>query len=254
MNLILLQPDLRAYETQHNLKAIESLVEKASGRFSPSDIILLPEHFSSDDSPQHYDDYVRMLAGKAGCVMVGGSHHRRLNGKRVNFGRAVDGKGNDLGTYSKLRPYFEEQNHVLPGEVFGEFEIGGKNILVLICADFWFSDLILRAVRLPDLVLVPSLSVSRKSSSDYSRSIWRHLAVTRAYEFGVFVGISDWSENSSLPKYRACGVGGFADPTSVDPASFFRPISTDGFSVYPLDFDALEAFRSDRRMRGFFWK
>ncbi|MEQ9318793.1 MAG: hypothetical protein RIF41_06515, partial [Polyangiaceae bacterium] len=55
------------------------------------------------------------------------------------------------------------------------------------------------------------------------------------------------------PKPTTSGVGGFADPTTTDPAAFFTPI-TDGVLVVDLSFDALEAFRADRVARGFFWK
>ena len=254
MNLVLLQPTFRAFDTQHNLQAIESLVAKVAGKIQRDDIVLLPEHFTFDDDEQSYRDFIQKLARTAGCTIVGGSHHRRVDGKRVNIGNVSDAAGNEVGRYEKLRPYFNEQNHVSPGNNFGEFQINGKNFLVLICADFWYSDLLLRSSVLPDVVLVPSLSVSRKPNADYSRSLWHHLAITRAYEFGVFIGISDWSEHSVLPKNRTCGVGGFADPTSLDPQQFFQPISEEGVSIYDLNFDALEAFRADRRMRGFFWK
>ena len=254
MRLILLQPTLNAFNTQGNFTAIESLVAKVAGKIYQDDILLLPEHFTFDDDKETYLNFLRKLASIAGCTIAGGSHHRSVNGKRINVGNVIDASGNEIGTYSKLRPYFNEQNHVSPGEQFGEVRINGKNVLIVICADFWYSDILLKATVLPDVVLVPSLSVSRKPSAEYSRSLWHHLAVTRAYEFGVYVGISDWSENSSLPKHRTCGVGGFADPTTVDSQKFFQPISKEGVLIFPLDFDALEAFRLDRRMRGFFWK
>ena len=50
------------------------------------------------------------------------------------------------------------------------------------------------------------------------------------------------------------GVGGLADPTAIEPEAFYRPIPAEAIGIYPLDFGALEAFRSDRRKRGFFWK
>lgn len=112
----------------------------------------------------------------------------------------------------------------------------------------------MKATKLPDVILVPSLSVSRKPKGEYSRSLWHHLAISRAYEFGVYVGISDWGEQSTLPKYRTCGVGGFADPTLLNPDQFFQPIDEKGISIYKLNFKALESFREDRRQRGFFWK
>lgn len=255
MRLVLMQPALRAGDPGFNCRAIEELVRTHRERFMPDDVIVLPEHFTSDDSPAAYDGFVRSLAAQAGCYVVGGSHHRlNPDGRRINYGHAVDARGTLLGTYTKRRPYFNEQLRVSPGDAFGEFTVGGRNVLVLICADFWYADLILAASRQPDLLLVPSLSVSRKPGAGYSRSLWRHLAISRAYEFGTYVGISDWGEESVLPAYRTCGVGGLADPTAIEPEAFYRPIPAEAIGIYPLDFGALEAFRSDRRKRGFFWK
>jgi predicted amidohydrolase len=143
---------------------------------------------------------------------------------------------------------------VEPGTLLGELTIEGRNLLVFICADFWFVDLLLRATRAPDLVLVPALSVTRKPSPDYSRSLWKHLAISRAYEFGTYVGISDWAHPSKLPILFTSGVGGFADPTTTDAERFFAPVGSSGVAVHELDFDALDAFRGDRVGRGFFWK
>ncbi len=252
MKIALLNPTLRSDDNRFNLDRVESLVHSL-GRFDAEDLVLLPERFFLDEGDE-YDAFVRSIAREAGCTVVGGSHHGVLDGRRVNFGRAVNSRGETIATYSKIRPYFNERERVSPGSAFGEFQLNGKNILVLVCADFWFSDLFQKSTRLPDLVLVPALSVSRKASPDYSRSLWRHLSVTRAYEFGVYVGISDWSRLSSLPPLRSCGVGGLADPTCTDPDGFYAPVADDGIATFPLDFDALEKFREDRRMRGFFWK
>ena len=167
MNLVLLQPSLRVYDNKHNLDAIKSLVAKVAGKLSPDDIVLLPEHFAFGGDTESYLEFIRKLAQVAGCTIVGGSHHRKIEGKRFNVGTVVDAKGKELGTYSKLRPYFNEQNHIAPGTQLGEFTINGRNILVLICADFWYSDILLKATKLPDVVLVPSLSVSRKPNADY---------------------------------------------------------------------------------------
>jgi hypothetical protein len=141
---------------------------------------------------------------------------------------------------------------VHPGELLGEFCVGGRNVLVLICADFfWLSSLLLHAVQPPDVILVAALSVTRKSSPTYSKEIWRHTAVARAYERAAFVGISDWAFPSSLPGFFSSGVGGFADPTVTEPASLFRPMGEQQVSAFPLDFEALAAFRADRATRGF---
>jgi predicted amidohydrolase len=129
--------------------------------------------------------------------------------------------------------------------------VAGRRLLVLVCADFWFSDVFYRAAALPDLILVPAFSVSRKPTPDYSRALWRHLAVTRAYEFGAYVGISDWMHTNEWP--TASGVSGFADPTVIEPDALFVPTGGE-VRAYELDWTALDAFRADRMSRGFFWK
>lgn len=258
MKLFLIQPELKAFENNHNLTAIRTIVEEMTGPGrpapAPGDILLLPEHFTFSHDRGEYDSFVAALAKRAGCTVVGGSHHRSLDGRKVNYGAVVGSGGTTIGTYEKLRPYFNEQDHVVPGRATGEMRVGQWNVLVLICADFWYSDLILSVNSVPDLILVPALSVSRKDDPEYSRSLWRNLAVTRAYEFGAYVGISDWSADSTLPKYRTCGAGGFADPTTLLPGDFFTPVKGNRWSVFDLDRRKIEAFREDRRMRGFFWK
>lgn len=194
------------------------------------------------------------LARARECYVVGGSQHAERLGRRVNTGSVFSPDGSALGIYEKLRPYADERLLVEPGEILGEFVIEGRRLLVLICADFWFSDLFARATSAPDLVLVPALSVTRKARPDYSRELWRHLAIARAYEFAAFVGVSDWGHPSSLMRLFACGAGGFADPTTTDPGAFFTPIGPAAIRAYDLDFQALDAFRADRLSRGFFWK
>jgi predicted amidohydrolase len=262
VRLILVQPVLAAPDDSGNREAIRRIVTgplpspggAPSLRPAADDILLLPEHFIFTDDPETYDAFVAEIAALAGCTVVGGSHHRRVNGKRINYGAVFAPGGEKIAGYSKLRPYFNEALSVVPGEAFGEFSVGGKNVMVLVCADFWYSDLVLRAKAAPDIILVPSLSVTRKPDPYYSRALWRHLAVARAYEFGAYVGISDWDDASTLPKYRASGVAGLADPVTTVPGQFFTAVDAGGATVFDLDFTAIEAFREDRRMRGFFWK
>lgn len=253
MKLVLVQPQLGYEPGTDNILTIRRAVEALGASLGPGDIVLLPEHVEASRSRDEYLGRVVELAKHLGCHVVGGSHHQDGAGGSVNTGVAVDSEGNDLGWYEKLRPYANERQSVDPGKRLGEIEIAGRRLLVLICADFWFADLFQQAEHLPALVLVPALSVTRKPTPDYSRSLWRHLAIARAYEFGTYVGVSDWGHPSSLPLLSTCGVGGFADPTTVDPSGFFHPIEGDA-TVFEVDFDALEQFRRDRIERGFFWK
>lgn len=253
MKLVLLQPQL-GYSDEDNLGRIKSALSSAPAELAHDDIVLLPERFEPMGTRTGYEQEMSELARSLGCHVVGGSHHEERASGAVNSGLVLDPEGRVVGRYDKQRPYANERSWVGPGNELGEIEIAGRRVLVLICADFWFSDLFARAERLPDLVLVPALSVTRKSTPDYSRALWRHLAVARAYEFGAFVGVSDWGYPSRLPELSASGVGGFADPTLVEPARLFAPIGDRAVAVHELDFDKLAAFRQDRVERGFFWK
>jgi predicted amidohydrolase len=253
MRLILVQTQLQ-HDGGTNLDRIRARLDAARVDFARSDVLLLPERFDPRVDAAPYERDVTGLARSLGCHVVGGSHHERRTDGSVNAGVIADPSGSIVGRYEKLRPYASEREFVEPGTTLGEFTLCGRNVLVLICADFWFVDLVLRAARAPDVVLVPALSVTRKSSPDYSRALWRHLAISRAYEFGAYVGVSDWAYPSELPVHFAAGAGGFADPTALDPERFFSPIDEDGVAVHELDFAALDAFRKDRVARGFFWK
>jgi len=254
VKLALIRPVLAAGDDARNMEAVRRIAGSIAGEVGEGDLLLLPEHVLFSHGSEPYDGFLREIAALAGCTVVGGSHHRLVGDAKINYGAVVSPDGRTVAEYSKLRPYFHEQKQVRPGTLPGHFTVGGKRVLVLVCADFWYSDIVLGTPETPDLLLVPALSVSRKPAPGYSRSLWRHLAVARAYEFGVYVGISDWGEGSSLPKNRTCGVSGLADPTTDDPEKFFVPVPEGGARVTTLDFDALDAFREDRRMRGFFWK
>lgn len=252
MKLVLVQPMLRVDDPPGNLEVIERSLMPLRGTLEANDVVLLPEHFDQRPSRDDYLANLRKLAVQLGCHIVGGSHHEQLDDGSVNSGVVVDPEGQIINRYEKLRPYASERDRVEEGKQYGEIVVGDRKLLILICADFWFADVFERAHVLPDVVLVPALSVTRKPTPDYSRTLWQHLAVARAYEFGVYVGISDWSHDSALP-LPASGVGGFADPTTADPDALFTPIGTRDVAVFELDFDALAAFRADRTARGFFW-
>lgn len=254
MRVILVQPQLRHDPLADNLGRVRDALATARIEPSPADVLLLPERVLLTTSPDEYALAIRSLAQDLGCTVVGGSHHEERGTTLVNTGMAVAADGTLLGRYEKTRPYATEREAVAPGALPGEIEIAGRRVLVLICADFWFSDLFYRATHAPDLVLVPALSVSRKPSPDYSRALWRHLAVARAYEFGAYVAISDWGHPSELPLLSTSGVGGLADPTTAHAPDLFRPIAPAEARAFDLDFSALDRFREDRRARGFFWK
>jgi predicted amidohydrolase len=254
MQLVLVQPPLRMRPDADNLDVIRRRLEAVPTRLGREDIVLLPETVDRRPDPDPYERGVRALARALGCHVVGGSHRAHGPGGVRNAGLVADPAGRVLARYEKLRPYADERREVRPGTVLGEFTIGRCRVLVLVCADFWFADLLQRTSGVPDLVLVPALSVTRKPTPAYSRALWRHFAVCRAYEFGAYVGVSDWARTSVLPAHATSGVGGFADPTVTEPARLFSPIGAGGVAVHRIDLRALDAFRRDRLARGFFWR
>ena len=254
MKLVLLQPELDHSPEADNIGRIRDLLSPVMPSLASDDVVLLPERFDVNESRPRYEADTAALARDLGCHLVAGSHHEPVDTGTLNSGLLFDASGQIRGRYEKLRPYATEREWVQPGSALGELDIAGRRVLVLICADFWFADLFARADKLPDLILVPALSVTRKTTPDYSRALWRHLAVARAYEFGAYVAISDWAYPSRLPALFASGVGGFADPTVVDPSALFSPIGPSGIAVFEIDFERLAAFRRDRVARGFFWK
>jgi predicted amidohydrolase len=257
VKLVLIQPQLPA-PTAAMMPAIDALLSDAllndDGSLSHEDLVLLPEHTHRDGSRDAYLNDMRALAARLGAHVVGGSHHQQRRGGAVNAGVVVAPDGTIVGEYEKLRPYALERAVVEPGTLLGQIDVAGRRLLIAICADFWFADLFSAAEELPDVVLVPAFSVTRKASPDYSRALWRHLAIARAYELGVYVGVSDWGYSPDAPKPTTSGVAGFANPVTPDPTEFFTSVGKTGVLTVQLDFDALESFRRDRIERGFFWK
>ncbi len=253
MQLVLVQPRLDRSEGADNAQRLREALTPWVGTLGAEDIVVLPEHYHLGSDRDAYLAEVQGFARWLGAAVVGGSQHQRRAGRLVHAGVAVEASGEVAGWYEKLRPYALERGFVTPGERLGELRLAGRPVLVLLCADFWFSDLVLRAQALPELIVVPALSVSRKPTPDYSRALWRHLSVARAYELGAYVGVSDWAHESSLPVVSASGVAGLADPTREQESQLFQPVRG-AAQRYELDFPALERFRGDRRERGFFWR
>jgi predicted amidohydrolase len=248
--ILLTQPQLRAMDTAGNLDRLRRLLCDNVPE-SENDIAVLPEHWCFTPGHEEYAESVIDLAAESGWTVIGGSHHERDAAGFVNSGCVARPDGEIAGWYQKVRPYSDERRMVHGGVPGGCLNIGGRRVAIMICADFWYTGLLAAMPDRPDLVLVPALSVTRKDSPDYSRALWRHTAVARAYEFGVIVGISDWGHPSELPRTMSCGVGGLADPSIVDPELLFKPMGSSTSAIFMPDFNALDAFREDKRQRGF---
>ncbi len=153
--------------------------------------------------------------------------------------------------YEKLNPYgVEGRMGVEKGSCPGVFEVGGRRVVVMLCADLWHTRSFAEIGR-PDLVLVPSFSVTQWPSPRPARMLWRHMAVSRAYEFASFVGISDWGAASAYEGHHSSAAAGWASPCPDSSESFFQPLSRRRISAHVLDFARLDDFRADRLRRNF---
>jgi hypothetical protein len=213
MKVLLTQLRVRSEDDDENFRRVAKLIERSRMGLSHEDILVLPELIGGESERKDYERLTSELARTIGCHVVRGSNHHARRGKTVNSGVVADQQGMIVATYDKqLRPYgIEAQLGVGPGSAVGQFEIQGCRILVLVCADFCYSDVFVRQIRpRPDLILVPTFSISRRSSPRVARSLWRSMAIARAYEFSVYVGISEWAYPCEYHGLRSSSVAGLA--------------------------------------------
>jgi predicted amidohydrolase len=252
MRLILSQLDLDPEAGLVNLRRVEEQVRGAIPRIAPEDVLVLPELVAGDCSQLDYDSAVGRLATQVGCLVVGGSHYASNGSGRINRGSVATPDGRILCRYEKVNPYgVEHERAVAAGSSPGWFEYAGRQVVVLLCADLWFSRVFHSLPVEADVVLVSSFSVSQKPEPRHPRALWQHMAVSRAYEFGAFVGISDWAHPVEYAGTPSSGVAGLATPNPRLHESFFRPVGDVSFEVFELDFGRLDELRADRRRRGF---
>lgn len=252
--------------TDVNLRRIDEALAAAGSLPGPGDrcVVVLPERFWRGSDPEAYRKTVGDLAARLGCWVAGGSLHATVDApsRRVeNRGVVAAPDGHVAAEYSKRRPFAAEADiGVRPGSGPAVFEASGVRIAVCICADLFDPDA-LRSVTAPPAgaavaavaaVVVCACSTSRKRSPDFARSLWSHLAVTRAWELNAFVAIADWAAAPHLAGLSTCGVGGLADPTRDRPP-LFDPAPT-AAEWRRLDLGALERLERDRLERNFLWR
>ncbi|MEV4581120.1 carbon-nitrogen hydrolase family protein [Nonomuraea jabiensis] len=242
MKILLVQPPHWSPDGHSNFDAIEELVTARSG-----DVLLLPELAGAGLPRAEYLARVRDLAKGTGMAVVGGSHY---DGP-VNRGAVFDAAGELLMEYDKVHPYdLELRSGVVPGRPSAGFELHGRRLHVLLCADLWYSASLAGRDGL-DAVLVPAFSITRWDGPAPARELWQHMTVARAYEFMTYVAVSDWHHETTYHGHPCAGVAGFANPCPRTRAGFFTGTGDDPVSAHDLDFDRLDAFRRDRADRGF---
>ncbi|MGH9195198.1 MAG: carbon-nitrogen hydrolase family protein, partial [Acidimicrobiia bacterium] len=235
-----------------NFGSILKMAERSRIDFLPSDVVVVPELAGAELSRGNYLKSVRGVARSLGSWVVGGSHHHRRNSRTINCGVVVDPAGSVVAEYEKLNPYgIEGAFGVSRGELTGSFDLNGSKVLVLLCADFWFSANFAQAQALPDLVLVPTFSITQRTSPRPAKSLWKHMAISRSYEFAAYVGISDWAMSCTYHGQKSSGVAGLANPRPKDGRGFFEAMSSKRIALFTMDFARLHSLRENRRDRGF---
>jgi predicted amidohydrolase len=249
LRVVLVQPSGWVDDGVANLRAAARALG-AAGPFDDRHLIVLPELIGATLAASDHLDQLRAITTTTGGWVIGGSHYDTV-GPRTNRGVVLDPDGHVIDHYAKRNPYGIEHDHgVQPGDRHACFEIDGRHVTVMICADAWFAELLLEPPSRADLIVVPSFSITRRPPA-FARALWRHLAVARAYEFSSFVAVSDWRLGATYHGQPSAGVSGVADPFPDDPDRYFTPADDAPVSVHELNMEKLDGLRRDRQARGF---
>ncbi|MGI9326335.1 MAG: carbon-nitrogen hydrolase family protein [Pseudomonadales bacterium] len=212
---------------------------------------MLPELIGGNAEPAHYKKSIRKIATDNRCYVIGGSCYISTPDGRVNSGIVVDSEGSVVCGYDKIRPYgSENQSGVAGGSNIGQFELAGRVVTVLICSDLWFSDTFATLGNESDILLIPSFSITQRGDPRKARDLWKHMIVSRAYEYAAYVGVCDWAHPCEFDGLLAAGVSGFADPRP-NSEEYFAGNFGQKVQSYELDFERLDSFRENRANRGF---
>lgn len=248
MKVMLTQPDSRTGDMRAD---IASLVDGSP--VPECDIAVLPELIGGTASTEEYESAIAELARSWNCWLVGGSHYLPMEHGLINSGVVCSPTGEITSTFHKSRPYGSELgNGVVPGEKSTVFEVDGRRVAVFICSDFWFSDALTQLDVNPDVILIPSFSITQKQDPSAARELWKHMTVSRAYEYAAYVGVSDWAHPCKFDGLSAAGVTGLVNPRPR--GDVYHQAQSGRFGVYELDFDRLDSFRANRAERGFLGK
>ncbi len=244
--LALCQPPARSGDMY---KDIESLF--VDGYPLDCDVVVLPELIGANSNPDEYEAHIAHLAREMNTTVVGGSCYRQRGSEIINSGIVVDPDGLVLSRYDKVRPYGSELNTgVGQGDSIGEFEVAGRRFSVLICSDLWFSDSFNMIRNSPDVVLIPSFSITQRSNPSKAKQLWQHMLVSRSYEYSAYIGVSDWMHGCEFDGLLAAGVTGLSNPRPEDD-DFYVPLVNGAWQKFHLDFERLDRFKDNRASRGF---
>lgn len=253
MKVFLTQLRSYSHDFRRNLDHLKRQLETARLEFTSDDVLVLPELFGCDSDRDSYEVSVCELARNLRLHLVAGSYHEERKAGTVNCGLVASPAGEIISCYEKLRPYgIEAKLGIRPGKLIGQFDVNGCRALVLICADFWYSEVFLSSLYpRPDLILVPTFSISSRAAPLAARSLWKSMAVSRAYEFGAYVGISDWAYPCQYHALKSSSVAGLADPRPTRHDGFFSKLGRSSIHGFEVDIPRLRELRQHRSSHAF---
>lgn len=251
--LTLVQPRAWQADGDANFAELDRLLDGLRPPNSESAVVVLPELVGSSMARSNYCSAVGRLAARLDRWVIGGSHHLQRDGEQRNAGVVAAPTGEIVATYEKRYPFgVEIDAHVGSGDGPVVFDVNGVSVATMICSDFWHSECVHQLDPHPDVIAVASFSISRGRAPGAAKELWRHLAVTRAWEHGVHVGISDWSPASSYGGLHAVGLAASASPAATRPGGFITGLGNRRVRSIEVDIDRLRAFRADQHERGMF--
>ncbi|WP_172124599.1 MULTISPECIES: carbon-nitrogen hydrolase family protein [unclassified Devosia] len=253
LKVVLTQPKVRMLDGD-DIGRIARSIKRRAFKGDQDDVILLPELVGEGYSPADYHTAVAELAREFGCHVVGGSQFDNLSALPVNQGIVVDPGGAVIARYQKANPYGRERNISQAGERAGaSFNIGGVQCFVLVCADFFHVETYRHLETPPEIIFVPALSVSRKSTPHMARARWRHAMIARAFEQAAYIAVSDWAYpvRGGGGEHPSSGVAGLAHPAPQTTADLLSLLGRSQVRVFDIDLEAGRLLRADQRSRGF---
>lgn len=251
MRVVLTQPNVRKLDGT-DIGRISRSLRRRAFKGAPGDVILLPELVGEGYTTGDYRAAISGMAREFGCHVIGGSQFDQSGSLALNGGVVVDPAGDTIAHYQKANPYGRERDISQAGDRAGaSFRIGGVACFVSVCADFWHVETYRHLETPPEVIFVPALSVSRKSSPDMARARWRHAMIARAFEQAAYIAVSDWAYPVSGGDHPSSGVAGLAHPDPETTALLLRSLGRNQVGIFDIDLEAGRLLRADQKSRGF---
>ncbi len=206
IRIMSLQPALRWQQTMANMVALRQIVGDLAAM---TDFVVLPESWAgqplgtaTSDTAAQQTQFLQTLARSCRINVIGGTIEKPTDsGLLQNVTLVINRRGEIVGEYAKRILFGLEQDVRVPGQSSGVFEIDGRRIGVLICADLWRAELVRELIDKVDVVFVPAkTAVPSDLHVEYAWVQWLALALTRAMESGLPIVVSDWATGRHTPK------------------------------------------------------